>query len=294
MGLKFNPPPGWPLPYDFEPWPGWEPDQAWPAPPPGWPLWIGSSAPSIVHDDPRLSYAGRHSRGLYVSPDDRQTGRRHQGESRAHGTERRSPGLARRFRPSVLASVTAGTLGIVAIAVLAIVAYRQVPGGPVTRQRTVSFSSLRPGECFQNPPGGQLSGGQPADVITVGCTTAHSAQLLAEFALTDQRAYPGRRALARRSGEDCQAAVTAVQHSDARGKARVLKLFPDAPAWRHGFRTISCVVVGTARDLTHSLAPKADRNGSRSSRRSGPSRHSSASSHRPGGPPHHHGKSGRP
>jgi hypothetical protein len=41
MGVKFNPPPGWPVPWGFDPPPGWEPDPAWPAPPPGWPLWIG-------------------------------------------------------------------------------------------------------------------------------------------------------------------------------------------------------------------------------------------------------------
>jgi hypothetical protein len=45
MGVKFNPPPGWPVPYGFEPPPGWEPDPRWPAPPPGWPLWMGREAP---------------------------------------------------------------------------------------------------------------------------------------------------------------------------------------------------------------------------------------------------------
>src|SRR5215471_15806305 len=52
VGLKFNPPPGWPLPWDFEPPPGWEPDPAWPPPPPGWPMWIGSGAPKILYQMP--------------------------------------------------------------------------------------------------------------------------------------------------------------------------------------------------------------------------------------------------
>ncbi len=44
MGLKFNPPPGWPVPYGFEPPPGWEPDPTWPLPPADWPLWMGRVA----------------------------------------------------------------------------------------------------------------------------------------------------------------------------------------------------------------------------------------------------------
>src|SRR5215469_15041244 len=52
VGLKFNPPPGWPLPWDFEPPPGWEPDPAWPEPPRGWPMWIGGGAPKIRYEVP--------------------------------------------------------------------------------------------------------------------------------------------------------------------------------------------------------------------------------------------------
>ncbi|MGE5133118.1 MAG: DUF4190 domain-containing protein [Gemmatimonadota bacterium] len=41
MALRFNPPPGWPLPPEgFTPQPGWQPDPSWPAPPPGWQLWV--------------------------------------------------------------------------------------------------------------------------------------------------------------------------------------------------------------------------------------------------------------
>ncbi len=41
MGLRFNPPPGWPpAPPGFTPEPGWQPDPSWPAPPPGWQLWV--------------------------------------------------------------------------------------------------------------------------------------------------------------------------------------------------------------------------------------------------------------
>jgi len=41
MGLRFNPPPGWPPPpAGFVPPPGWQPDPSWPPPPPGWQLWV--------------------------------------------------------------------------------------------------------------------------------------------------------------------------------------------------------------------------------------------------------------
>jgi hypothetical protein len=41
MGLRFNPPPGWPpAPPGFVPPPGWQPDPSWPPPPPGWQLWV--------------------------------------------------------------------------------------------------------------------------------------------------------------------------------------------------------------------------------------------------------------
>ncbi|MGE5133117.1 MAG: DUF4190 domain-containing protein [Gemmatimonadota bacterium] len=45
MGLRFNPPPGWPAPPEgFSPPPGWQPDPSWPPPPPGWQLWVDDDA----------------------------------------------------------------------------------------------------------------------------------------------------------------------------------------------------------------------------------------------------------
>ncbi len=40
MGLRFNPPPQWPVPAGFTPPPGWLPDPGWPAAPLGWELWV--------------------------------------------------------------------------------------------------------------------------------------------------------------------------------------------------------------------------------------------------------------
>lgn len=45
VGLRFNPPPGWPAPpAGFTPPPGWQPDPSWPPPPPGWQLWAEDDA----------------------------------------------------------------------------------------------------------------------------------------------------------------------------------------------------------------------------------------------------------
>jgi len=46
VGLRFNPPPGWPAaPEGFTPEPGWQPDPSWPPPPPGWQLWVLDDQP---------------------------------------------------------------------------------------------------------------------------------------------------------------------------------------------------------------------------------------------------------
>jgi hypothetical protein len=46
VGLRYNPPPGWPPPpRGFTPKPGWRPDPSWPPPPPGWQLWVDDDEP---------------------------------------------------------------------------------------------------------------------------------------------------------------------------------------------------------------------------------------------------------
>jgi hypothetical protein len=54
VGLRFNPPPGWPpAPEGFVPPPGWQPDPAWPPLPAGWPLWVSDgTAPADTTPDP--------------------------------------------------------------------------------------------------------------------------------------------------------------------------------------------------------------------------------------------------
>lgn len=45
MGMRFNPPPGWPpVPEGWVPPDGWLPDPSWPAAPYGWPLWVDDAS----------------------------------------------------------------------------------------------------------------------------------------------------------------------------------------------------------------------------------------------------------
>ena len=60
MGLRFNPPPGWPpVPEGFTPQPGWQPDPSWPPPPPGWQLWVNED--QLPADAPQAINPGQPS-----------------------------------------------------------------------------------------------------------------------------------------------------------------------------------------------------------------------------------------
>jgi hypothetical protein len=68
VGLRYNPPPGWPSASPgFQPQPGWQPDPSWPQPPPGWQLWVSDDISGEPATDPQL--------GRSAAPD--QPGRQH-------------------------------------------------------------------------------------------------------------------------------------------------------------------------------------------------------------------------
>jgi hypothetical protein len=73
VGLRYNPPPGWPpAPAGFRPEPGWQPDPSWPAPPPGWQLWVNDDQPPAAPTPPwagPLSSPGQHDRSPGSSPE---------------------------------------------------------------------------------------------------------------------------------------------------------------------------------------------------------------------------------
>jgi len=238
VGLKFNPPPGWPLSYSFEPPPGWEPDPSWPPPPPGWPLWIGSGAP----------------RGTGPAAPPAQSPQTYPAPSEGYGPPRPAGAGRLASAPFLLRVLGAALAFVVAAAVVAAyTAHRPVSTGRVTGTGQVSFFSLRAGDCFQAPPDNQLTRGLTVDVTAVPCTTAHSAQIFAQFRAPDGR-YPGRKALVARAARRCRRAIAAkIDKSKVSPSTLVVYLFPDSVSWLLGRRAISCVAVDSARDLTASV-----------------------------------------
>lgn len=313
MGLKFNPPPGWPLPWNFEPGPGWEPDPAWPPMPPNWPLWIGSDAPPPdLQVDPRVSYVGRHSRRpleprsagpalgrpVFGYPAQsanarpgQQTRPAQPGQPGKAGQPRRS---GRRPSRSVLKFAGMTTLATVVIVGGAVAAYRQIGTRAATKIEPVSFSSLRQGACFQEPPGQPLTRGLTVGVTAVSCTAAHSAQVIARFPVTGHQNYPGRTILVSLAARDCKATITAIEKSKAGRSARVLSLFPDPLAWKDGIRAISCVAVDESRALTASLVPTPARTPGPQHSSANPGQSASSAHHPGGGSVAHSPKSRRP
>ncbi|MGV0715843.1 hypothetical protein ABQE93_10595 [Mycolicibacterium sp. XJ662] len=54
--MRFNPPPGWPVPQtNWDPPAGWSPDPSWPPAPAGWQFWIEDATPIAEQRQPPLS-----------------------------------------------------------------------------------------------------------------------------------------------------------------------------------------------------------------------------------------------
>lgn len=65
--VRFNPPPGWPVPsHNWTPSPDWAPDPAWPPAPPGWQFWTADEAPA--HSPVPADRAGPTSTNRYLIP----------------------------------------------------------------------------------------------------------------------------------------------------------------------------------------------------------------------------------
>jgi hypothetical protein len=265
VGLKFNPPPGWPLPWDFEPPPGWEPDPAWPEPPRGWPMWIGSGAPKVLYQVPaEAAYVPGYMREA-LEPEPSGGGRRQakwrsavrrlaRRRGRARGGHRR-PRRARRGQVG-LAVLVLAALGFTTFALLG----RGIkdPSGASTastghHSRPVNLLALQAGACFQDPAHGHPIARWAADVTALPCTLAHNAQIFARFqprSLT----YPGHTALLRRGSQHCRSALAArLDGARLSPGASVIDVVPSRARWLAGLRTISCVVVDPAARWTKSL-----------------------------------------
>ena len=111
--------------------------------------------------------------------------------------------------------------------------------------------SLRPGQCFQNPPASQTVLGVTY-VTVVPCTTPHNAQAFVQFTATGS-SYPGVAALKRQADQGCHARIKKnVQTSKIKNSMTLHYLYPLESSWA-SHKTITCLIVSSKPNLTASL-----------------------------------------
>jgi hypothetical protein len=128
--------------------------------------------------------------------------------------------------------------------------------GPSTSASSGSLStnvfSLRPGQCFQNPPASQTVLGVTY-VTVVPCGKPHNAQAFVQFTAKGT-SYPGTDALKRQADTGCHARIRGnVQTSKIKNSMTLHYLYPLAASWTSGHRTITCLIVNSKPNLTRSL-----------------------------------------
>jgi hypothetical protein len=288
VGLRFNPPPGWPpVPEGFTPQPGWQPDPSWPPLPPGWQLWIGDDQPAA---DPSQEInpsqqaapplpASVSSGGQYGSPPapSGAAGRRPAtGPTSGWAIAsfvlglmsvvvlsvifsfialRRIKRLGQRGRGLAIAGLALSGFWVVVL-VAAIVAAnlgkatRSATTGVITHRGHINAFSLRVGDCFDNP-----AGAERVDTVTaIPCDQPHNAQIYAKFKLTGSDfSYPGAATVERRARSGCNARIGTVNKSMTTSAMTVRILLPEQTSWVAGQRTVSCMVVNPTETLTASL-----------------------------------------
>jgi len=151
MGLRFNPPPGWPPPpAGFVPPPGWQPDPSWPPPPPGWQLWVpDETVPAPAPMTPQLApmppppapmpaagVTGQAGQLPYAGPPPTYPAGQAPFGAPAPGTPSRTSGLA-------IASLVFGIIGGILLSVgFGIAALVKIRGNPQLRGRGLAIAGL--------------------------------------------------------------------------------------------------------------------------------------------------------
>lgn len=149
MGLRFNPPPGWPPPpAGFVPPPGWQPDPSWPPTPPGWQLWVpddteptpGPMPPEPMPPPPgpmpAASVPGPAGQVPYGGPPPAYPAGQAPYGTPAPGTPSRTSGFA-------IASLVFGIIGGILLSVIfGIVALVKIRGNPQLRGRGMAIAGL--------------------------------------------------------------------------------------------------------------------------------------------------------
>jgi hypothetical protein len=256
VGLRFNPPPGWPpAPEDFNPQPGWQPDPSWPPLPAGWQLWVDEDQPpansSLTSGWAVASFVFGLLSVVVLSV------------IFAFIALRKIKRLGLRGRGFAIAGLAMSGFWVVVL-VAAIVAVnmgkatRSAATGVITHRGHMNAFSLRVGDCFDNP-----ADAHTLDTVTaIPCDQPHNAQIYGKFRLTgsDLR-YPGAAMVAQRARSGCKARVGSVDKAITTSAMTARILLPDETSWTAGQRTVSCMIVNPTASLTTSLLNSAPRVG---------------------------------
>lgn len=112
---------------------------------------------------------------------------------------------------------------------------------------SVSPLDFRVGDCFKDfDPEASKS-------TVVGCTTDHSAQLVAVTHYADGDGYPGREAMKTRARETCQAAALTEKSNAYNLNYRLA--YPSTSSWAKGDRRVDCYVTASGNIIKASLLP---------------------------------------
>jgi len=129
---------------------------------------------------------------------------------------------------------------------------KQPSAAGVAKPGRINIFALRVGDCFQNPPPSQSAVGV-TDVSVVPCTTAHNAQVFAQFDATNAR-YPGSATLVKEAQTGCQSRISANVNRSKITRTMTLRfLYPEPQSWANGRRLITCLIVDSTKDLTSTV-----------------------------------------
>lgn len=178
------------------------------------------------------------------------------------------PGVSgRRFAQVGLALGALWSVAFAAILVFAILLGHRVAGsltatpdkGPVSLAQdstTKSGSEVEHGDCLLAWNTTTLTGETDPDVVTVDCRSPHQAQAFGAVDLSDTyadgAAYPGPAAIIAAGSAGCRNQVSTALVPGA-AQIAVSAIPPTAQDWTNGSRSVICLTVSGAADLTSSL-----------------------------------------
>jgi Septum formation/Domain of unknown function (DUF4190) len=289
VGLRYNPPPGWPPPpRGFTPKPGWQPDPSWPPPPPGWQLWVNDDEPPAQaragQAPPAQDWPGQAppagpgaAPGWAAEPTPGGRGYRGSGTGQTSGWAvasfilgifavvplsvifgfvalQKIRRLGQRGKGLAIAGLILSLVwvGVFVAASLASnsTATRQSATGKITHRGDLGVFALATGDCFDNPTDTQ----DIESVTAIPCTQPHDSQVFAKFDLSgDDDAYPAPDALNKLADTGCNSRTGSIDKPKTTAAMTIRVLFPEQDAWANGQRTVSCLIVNPKPTLTTSL-----------------------------------------